>query len=179
MKNGSGPTALLTGGNHGDEYEGPVALFNFAGRTRIADIQGRVIVVPAMNYPAFEVATRVSPIDGLNLNRIFPGRPDGTVTEIIADYFSRILLPLADYVLDIHSGGKTLDFVPFAACHRLEDEDYQARCESAMKAANRSSVGIRPSPTALRMALKVRPSRFLASLKSFCQFSTAARAASS
>ena len=106
MGRGDGPTALITGGNHGDEYEGPVALFNFAGRADISDIHGRVILVPAMNYPAFQIARRVSPIDSANLNRAFPGRPDGSITQIIADYFSRALLPLADYVLDIHSGGK-------------------------------------------------------------------------
>jgi len=134
MKNGDGPTALITGGNHGDEYEGPVALFNFAGRTDISDIHGRVIVVPAMNYPAFQAASRVSPIDSGNLNRLFPGRCDGTVTQLIADYFSRTLLPLADFVLDIHSGGKTLDFLPFAACHELEDKALQERVEAALRA---------------------------------------------
>lgn len=134
IKNGSGPTALITGGNHGDEYEGPVALFNFAGRTDFEDIQGRVIVVPAMNYPAFQAASRVSPIDGVNLNRAFPGKADGTVTEVLADYFSRILLPMADYVLDIHSGGKTLDFVPFSASHRLEDSQQEKKCRAAMRA---------------------------------------------
>lgn len=134
IKNGTGPTALITGGNHGDEYEGPVALFNFAGRTDFGDINGRVIIVPAMNYPAFLEATRVSPLDNINLNRIFPGRPNGTVTEVIADYFSRTLLPLADYVLDIHSGGKTLNFLPFAASHKLEDKELTQASDDAMKA---------------------------------------------
>ncbi len=134
IKNGSGPTALITGANHGDEYEGPVALFNFAGRTEFDDIQGRVIVVPAMNYPAFQVASRVSPIDGVNLNRTFPGRADGTPTQILANYFSQTLLPMADYVLDIHSGGKTLDFVPFSASHQLEDKAQEEKCRAAMRA---------------------------------------------
>ncbi len=134
MKKGDGPTALITGGNHGDEYEGPVALFNFAGRTDINDINGRVIIIPAMNYPAFQVASRVSPIDSANLNRSFPGSPDGSVTEIIADYFSRTLVPMADYVLDMHSGGKTLDFLPFAACHKLDDEKQASACFVAMQA---------------------------------------------
>ncbi len=134
MKNGDGPTALITGGNHGDEYEGPVALYNFSGRTDISDIQGRVIVIPAMNYPAFQAARRVSPIDGLNLNREFPGRPSGAVTRVIADYFSTTLVPMADYVLDIHSGGKSLDFLPFAACHRLENKQQEAASEAFMRA---------------------------------------------
>jgi N-alpha-acetyl-L-2,4-diaminobutyrate deacetylase len=134
VKSGSGPTALLTGGNHGDEYEGPVALFDLA-RTLAADqVQGRVIIVPAMNYPAFRAGTRTSPIDKGNLNRSFPGRPDGTVTEKIADYFQRILLPLADVVLDFHSGGRTLDFLPYAAAHELPNKAQEKRCFAAVEA---------------------------------------------
>jgi N-alpha-acetyl-L-2,4-diaminobutyrate deacetylase len=87
-----------------------------------------------MNFPAFAAGTRTSPLDAGNLNRSFPGKPDGTVTEKIADYFQRHLLPLADYVLDIHAGGRTLDFVPFAAIHVLADATQQARCEAAMRA---------------------------------------------
>ncbi|WP_321863320.1 N(2)-acetyl-L-2,4-diaminobutanoate deacetylase DoeB [Burkholderia cenocepacia] len=134
VKRGDGPTVLLTGGNHGDEYEGPVALSKLAGSLKAADVTGRAIVVPFMNYPAFRAGCRTSPIDAGNLNRSFPGRPDGTVTEKIADYFQRHLLPLATHVLDIHAGGRTLDFVPFAAIHVLEDRDQEARCERAMRA---------------------------------------------
>jgi N-alpha-acetyl-L-2,4-diaminobutyrate deacetylase len=135
-KNGKGPTVLLTGANHGDEYEGPVALMNLASSIDSAKLSGRVIIVPAMNYPAFRVATRTSPIDKGNLNRIFPGKPDGSVTEKIADYFQRTLLPLADIVLDIHSGGKTLEFVPFCCAHRLPDPKHEAACVAAMRAFN-------------------------------------------
>jgi N-alpha-acetyl-L-2,4-diaminobutyrate deacetylase len=134
VKRGEGPTALLTGANHGDEYEGPVALFELANQLKPDEIAGRVIIVPAMNYPAFGAGTRTSPIDKGNLNRSFPGRPDGTVTEKIADYFQRALLPIADYVLDIHSGGKTLQFLPFAAAHELADKAQETRCVAAMTA---------------------------------------------
>src|SRR5439155_7033394 len=123
-----------TGANHGDEYEGPVALMDLAAALDPALICGRIMIVPVMNYPAFRNATRTSPIDKGNLNRAFPGRPDGTVTEKIADYFQRHLLPMADYVLDIHSGGKTLQFLPFAAAHRLPDREQEARCIAAMRA---------------------------------------------
>ncbi len=133
VKRGKGPTALLTGANHGDEYEGPIALFDLANRLQADEISGRVIIVPVMNYPAFRTATRTSPIDRGNLNRLFPGKPDGTVTEKIADYFQRHLLPLADYVLDIHSGGKTLQFLPFAAAHELPDKAQEKRCIAAME----------------------------------------------
>ncbi|WP_061933797.1 N(2)-acetyl-L-2,4-diaminobutanoate deacetylase DoeB [Aureimonas sp. AU22] len=133
-KNGEGPTALLTGGNHGDEYEGPIALFDLARSLKAEDVSGRVIVVPAMNYPAFRAGTRTSPIDKGNLNRAFPGSPDGTVTQKIADYFQRTLLPMADIVLDFHSGGRTLDFVPFAAAHILPDKDQEAASFAAVAA---------------------------------------------
>ncbi|OIQ26811.1 MAG: N-alpha-acetyl diaminobutyric acid deacetylase DoeB [Alphaproteobacteria bacterium MedPE-SWcel] len=136
IRNGAGKTALLTGANHGDEYEGPVALQDLAYRTRPEDVTGRLIIIPYFNTPAFRAATRTSPIDRGNLNRAFPGRADGTVTEKIADYFQRILLPMADVAVDFHSGGKTLDFVPFAAAHILEDKALQDACYAAMRAFN-------------------------------------------
>ncbi|MCE2517078.1 MAG: N(2)-acetyl-L-2,4-diaminobutanoate deacetylase DoeB [Alphaproteobacteria bacterium] len=136
IRNGDGPTALLTGANHGDEYEGPVALQNLAVELAPEDISGRVIIVPYMNYPAFRAGKRTSPIDGGNMNRIFPGAPDGGITAKIADYFERYLVPMADVVMDYHSGGRTLDFVPFAACHRLPDPGHEARCVAAMRAFN-------------------------------------------
>ncbi|MGD1877272.1 MAG: N(2)-acetyl-L-2,4-diaminobutanoate deacetylase DoeB [Kiloniellaceae bacterium] len=137
IRNGDGPTALFTGGNHGDEYEGPIALLDMARSLDPADITGRVILLPMMNYPAVRGGKRTSPIDGGNLNRLFPGKADGTITQKIADYVTAPLLPLADVVVDLHSGGKTLNFVPYAACHRLpQDPDLEARCAAAMQAFN-------------------------------------------
>lgn len=135
-RNGVGPTVLITGGNHGDEYEGPIALFDLAARINADELTGRVIIIPAMNYPAFRSGSRTSPIDGGNLNRTFPGHPKGGITAKIADYFQRSLLPLADFVIDLHSGGKSLDFVPFCAAHVLDDKALQDRCVDAMAAFN-------------------------------------------
>ena len=134
--NGSGPTALLTGANHGDEYEGVIGLQNLALNLDHKHISGRIIIVPAFNYPAFRAGTRNSPIDDGNMNRVFPGNPRGTVTEKIADYFMRTLVPQADLVVDIHSGGKTLEFLPFAAAHVLDDKQQQKQCVAAMQAFN-------------------------------------------
>lgn len=136
VRNGDGPTALLTGANHGDEYEGPVALQALAHDLRPDKIRGRVIIVPYMNQPAFRAGTRVSPLDGVNLNRAFPGAPDGTPTRKIADYFNKVLVPMADIVVDFHSGGRTLDFVPFACAHYLDDARQQAACQAAVLAFN-------------------------------------------
>jgi N-alpha-acetyl-L-2,4-diaminobutyrate deacetylase len=93
-----------------------------------------VIVVPFLNWPAFRASRWTSPIDGGNMNRSFPGRPDGTPTEKLADFVTRHLLPLADIVLDFHSGGRTLDFLPFAACHRLDDAALEQRAMAAVGA---------------------------------------------
>lgn len=136
IRNGDGPTALFVAGNHGDEYEGQLALRELALTLDPAAIRGRVIILPSLNYPAARAATRTSPIDGGNMNRIFPGRPDGGVTEKIADYVQAELIGLADLVLDLHSGGRTLDFVPFAAAHVLPDKTQEAACVAAMRAFN-------------------------------------------
>ena len=126
INNGPGPTALLTAGNHGDEYEGITALLKLSNTLRAEDVRGRVIIVPIMNVPAATAGKRTSGLDGGNLNRSFPGNPDGGVTEQIADYFTRELVPMCDVALDLHSGGRTLDILPFAAAHRLDDRDQEA-----------------------------------------------------
>ena len=136
IRHGEGPVALLTGANHGDEYEGPIALHELAVTLEPSQITGTVIIIPAFNYPAFRAGTRTSPIDKGNLNRLFPGKPDGTVSEKIADYFQRTLIPMADVVLDFHSGGKTLDFIPFACAHALDDTQQENACMAAMQAFN-------------------------------------------
>lgn len=107
-----GPTILLTGATHGDEFEGPVALMKLLGRLPRLKISGRIIVVPALNFPAFLAGTRNSPIDEGNLNRIFPGRRDGRVTEMIAHYVETELLPRADVSFDLHAGGASFDHLP-------------------------------------------------------------------
>ncbi len=136
VKNGEGPTALLTGGNHGDEYEGPIALQELASNLQADQINGRVIIMPMMNLPAFQAGVRCSPIDGVNMNRAFPGNAGGTLTQKLVHFIATELVPLADFVLDFHSGGKTLDFLPFAGVHVLDDKGQQARCVAAMRAFN-------------------------------------------
>ena len=136
IRHDDGPVALLTGANHGDEYEGPIALHELAITLEPEQIRGTVIIVPAFNYPAFRAGSRTSPIDKGNMNRLFPGKPDGTVSEKIADYFQRTLIPMADVVLDFHSGGKTLDFIPFACAHTLDDKQQESDCMAAMQAFN-------------------------------------------
>ncbi|MBL8670295.1 MAG: succinylglutamate desuccinylase/aspartoacylase family protein [Alphaproteobacteria bacterium] len=134
FKNGKGPTVLLTAGNHGDEYEGQIALRKLIRSLDPSAIQGRVIVMPALNGPAVEAGRRLSPIDGVNMNRAFPGIRDGSVTRMIAHYVHSELLPHVDAALDMHSGGKTLHFSPLAAIHALDDPGLMARTRAAMLA---------------------------------------------
>lgn len=98
------------------------------------DIRGRFIILPMMNLPAFSAGLRCSPIDGANMNRSFPGRADGTVTQKICHYIATELVPQADIVLDFCSGDRRLDFLPFAAEHVLEDKAQKSACMAAMQA---------------------------------------------
>jgi uncharacterized protein len=114
ISRGVGPTVLLTAGNHGDEYEGQVVLRHLVNDLRADQITGRIIVLPALNYPAVMADARVSPIDRGNLNRSFPGNPEAGPTGAIAHFVSQTLLPLADAAIDLHSGGHHATYVPCA-----------------------------------------------------------------
>jgi len=134
IRNGPGPSVLFTGGNHGDEYEGPIALKKIANQLDAEDFRGSAILIPALNPPAVQAATRVSPIDGVNMNRAFPGKRTGSVTKMICHYVATRLLPEVDAVVDIHSGGKTLQFVPFAAMHYLTNAEQFEKTREVMRA---------------------------------------------
>lgn len=125
LKNGPGPTALFFAGTHGDEYEGQVALLNLSRSLDCADIRGRVIIVPALNYPAVIAGRRVSPLDEVNLNRTFPGNALGTPSQMIAHYVSEVLIPMADFVVDLHSGGRSLHYVQSSLVRPGRDERQQ------------------------------------------------------
>src|SRR5439155_23671489 len=88
IRGGDGPTALVIGGVHGDEPEGQVAALNLARETRPEDVRGHVIVIPCASPEASRAYTRLWP-SGANLNRSFPGSPDGSTDEQLADFVSR------------------------------------------------------------------------------------------
>ncbi len=121
IKNGTGPTALLIGGNHGNEYEGIVSLMNLARSIVPEQVNGQIIVLPSLNLPAVMAGTRSSPLDGGNLNRCFPGNPLGGPTQVIAHYVSTQLLPRADLVIDLHAGGRSSTFIPCAIVRQGKD----------------------------------------------------------
>ncbi|MCA9582245.1 MAG: succinylglutamate desuccinylase/aspartoacylase family protein, partial [Myxococcales bacterium] len=141
INGGKGHTILFTAASHGDEYEGPVALLKLIRDLQVAEIQGRVIVLPALNLPALQAGRRLSPVDGLNMNRVFPGDPRGTITERIAHYVATELVSRADVVVDLHSGGQSLKFLPAAIVHELDDPKMMDRTLAALRAF-RAPVGL-------------------------------------
>lgn len=114
---GTGPTALVMAGNHGDEYPGQIAIMRLLRELSPEQITGRLILIPTLTMPAAKAATRLSPLDGKNFNRCFPGNPSGTPSEVIAHFLSSVLFPQADIVIDIHTGGRSMDFEPCAHMH--------------------------------------------------------------
>lgn len=134
IANGSGPTAILEGGNHGDEYEGPITLGEMIRELEPADISGRLIFIPAVNQPAVDAARRTSPVDGINMNRTFPGDALGTTTEQIAAYVNDVLFPMGDVFLDLHSGGSSLDIIPSAVVEPGKTPEQHAANVAAARA---------------------------------------------
>jgi predicted deacylase len=135
IRGGDGPTALVIGGVHGDEPEGQVSALNLARDTRVEDVPGRLIIVPCASPEASRAYTRLWP-SGANLNRSFPGSPHGPPDEQLADFFSRFLFPLADVVVDMHSGGRTAMCPPWSEMHWVDDAEQRRRMVEGMLAWN-------------------------------------------
>lgn len=134
IANGSGPTVMISAGVHGDEYEGLVIVRRLLRDLRPDQISGRVLLLPAVNLPAVRAATRVSPIDGQNMNRAFPGAPATGPTALIADFIERTLLPSVDFAVDLHSGGTRSFYAPCAYVYAAGDADFRRRKLAAMHA---------------------------------------------
>ena len=134
IKNGSGPTVLLTGGVHGDEYEGPIAISYFARTLDPAKVQGRVIMIPAFNIPAVLNDTRLSPVDNRDMNRCFPGNPRGTFSEMLAHFLDGYVLPHADISVDLHTAGHSMDAAPSTNMHYLQDAGMRDKTMAAASA---------------------------------------------
>ena len=134
VANGAGPTALLLAGNHGDEYPGQVALLRLWRELTPDAVRGRVIIIPCLTIPGSKAMTRLSPLDGKNFNRCFPGKADGTPSEMLAHYLSAVLFPLADIVVDIHTGGRSTDFYPCAHMHLVPDREQRRQMAAGTEA---------------------------------------------
>jgi len=132
--NGTGPTVIIEGGNHGDEYEGPIVIGELTRDLDPGEIQGRLILMPSNNAHAVAASQRTSPVDGLNFNRAFPGDPFGTITQQIAAYVTDHIFPLGHAFLDLHSGGSSLDILPSAIIEPTPDAELSKRNAAAARA---------------------------------------------
>ena len=100
----AGPTLLVTAGIHGAEYASIAAAQRLAALDPTT-LSGRLVVVPIVNTSAyFARSIYLNPLDGKNLNRVFPGRADGSASERLAFWLVRELMTGADASLDLHGG---------------------------------------------------------------------------
>jgi predicted deacylase len=103
----SGQCFWVDGAIHGDEPEGPLACQIAMREIDPAELSGTVVMVPVMNVPAFEAAQRGNPLDtfSYDMNRIYPGRANGYLTERLAAAHAEAMAAVADFEISIHSGG--------------------------------------------------------------------------
>ena len=121
-----GPTLVVFAGVHGDEYEGVEAIPRIAAQVSPSQLRGTLLMVPVCNMAAYATATRNSPVDGLNLARVFPGSETGKLTQRIAYWLTRKFISAADFFIDLHSAGVVGD-IPTLAGYLHSDEDVGQR----------------------------------------------------
>jgi predicted deacylase len=111
-----GPTLLVTGGVHGDEYEGPAAIARVFEHLRGDRLSGMVFGLPVLHVAAWLARSRVSPVDGADMNRVFPGCTGGGVgpTPALAHAVFDTFVCRCDVLVDLHSGGAALVHLPLA-----------------------------------------------------------------
>jgi hypothetical protein len=114
-----GPTLVVTGGVHAAEYASIAAALDLGRTLEHEGLRGRVIVVPVMNVAGFTVRSIYTcPLDGKNLNRVFPGNAEGSASEQIAGWVFQNVMKQADYYVDLHGGDLIEALVPFTIFFR-------------------------------------------------------------
>lgn len=122
-----GPVLAIVSGVHGTEYASIVAVERLIERLDPTDVTGTLILLPIVNVPSFEhKAMHVNPTDGKGINRIFPGRADGTQSERIAYVLTRQVIEKSDAVIDMHSGALDESLRPYTYWTRTGNEKLDA-----------------------------------------------------
>ncbi len=104
-----GPLLFVSGGVHGDEWEGPLAIMRLFRELNPSEVQGTFVGLVAANVPAFDAAAHNSPIDGLSLGSAFPGDPNGSITRQIAYWMGERLIGRSDFYIDLHSSSSDIE----------------------------------------------------------------------
>ncbi len=137
IANGSadGPTLCVTAGVHGTEYSGIEAVRRLMTQLDVSTLRGGILAIPCVNTLGLG-KNRGCPIDNRNINRVFPGNPDGSISEIIANSIFTQTISRSQYFVDLHDGEGGL--YPFATYHRTGRRDLDEQSESMAR-----STGIR------------------------------------
>ncbi len=117
-----GPTVLITAGIHAAEYTGVEAAIRIGRTIDPAQVRGTVLVIPVLNRPGFyERSIYVNPEDNDNLNRLFPGKADGTWGERFAHRLLTEIVVRCDNAIDLHAGDMIEDLTPFVIYRQTGD----------------------------------------------------------
>jgi predicted deacylase len=112
---GDGPRLTVLAGVHGCEYAPMAAVRRWTKALAGRELRGSVRAVPVLNLPAFRARTPfLVPDDGKNLNRCFPGNPEGTVADRLAHAAFTQLIEGSDALIDVHAGDMVEALEPFA-----------------------------------------------------------------
>lgn len=119
-----GPVLALIGGTHGSETAPIIGLQRVRARVDAAALKGTLLIVHIANLPSFLGRTiYYSPVDGKNLNRVYPGKRDGTVSERIAYAITSEIIERADYLVDMHAGDGNESLRPYTYWNKLGLDD--------------------------------------------------------
>lgn len=125
---GPGPAVLVTGGIHGSEYASIDAVVRLGAALDPKTMKGQVLCLPVMNPAAFwERTAYVSPVDNLNLNRVFPGKAKGSFSERLAYHLVEKAIRGADAYIDMHGGDVPEALVPFNIYYETGNAEVDAR----------------------------------------------------
>ncbi|WP_319405722.1 M14 family metallopeptidase [uncultured Desulfosarcina sp.] len=154
-----GPVVTITAGVHGCEYPGILSAIQLYKKLEPAKIQGTIKIIPIVNLPAFETRTMfVCPIDGKNPNRCFPGRLDGTYTEVLVYHLFNKFIKNSDYHIDLHCGDMVENLLPIALMHQTGNENIDksskelAECFEVPIVITSTNLGFQDGGTSYAMA---------------------------
>jgi predicted deacylase len=118
-----GPRVLIIGGIHGCEYTSIDSALKLGQSLNPEEVKGKVAILPIANPASFySRSIYVHPRDGKNLNRMFPGKEDGTDAERLAYWLNETAIKNVDYLIDLHGGDMIEALVPFTIYHLTKDE---------------------------------------------------------
>jgi predicted deacylase len=118
-----GPVLAIVAGSHGTEYASIIAVERLIKQLDPKEISGTVILVPLVNVNSFlQKVPHLNPVDGKNMNRMFPGKPDGTQTERASWLITKQVVEQSDYLIDMHGGDLDESLRPYSYWPRTGNE---------------------------------------------------------